>query len=393
AKSDEQWPEPAKPEAPYDPHDWNARPETDSPPPTRVAVQTDHEALGHRPIQVVPVPEVPESGLWPAARYALSFVRARWQRRKAIKKLRGHIGEDTGRLDAVLGRLGAEARAVDVRTPALAAENEAIDSAERRRTKLDHDCAELGNRRAEENSRFAEIETERQAKVTEAESILEKAQNELGSLEAQRRSLRDKRKAADKKQKSYVKAADDREGEADKRQLGSEQEQLRASARTLRQDAADLDPERQDIERRLSALEKPISKVTAKVETLKAELESVRRSLNDAKEGHRLRLAEIEAEQGRKTRELAQAESEIQRRLITLGTLVNLNRIERPEFDDAYDQIDRLRGAIGGRSNEIDRLAAERDAYDKGSIIRGALTVAGAVLILLTVVLILVAAL
>jgi len=388
ASAEDSWPAPERPAKEADPHDWSAE---DAPPPTRLAVSADHEALGHRPVAVAPVPEVPESGLWRAARYTISFARARWQRRQAIKKLRSNIASDTGRLDAVLGRLGAEARALEIRIPVLSAENEAIDDAEGKRKRADHDCAELGNRQAEENARFGEIEEERQAKVKEAEEILTKAQDELASLEAQRRSLRDKRKDVDRKQKSYIKAAEEREAEAEKAALGSQKDELREKGKGLRRDAGALDPERQDIERRLQALEKPVSQCLAKVESLKAELESVRRSLNDAREGHRLRLAEIEAEQGRKTRELAQAEAEIQRRLITLGTLVNLNRIERPEFRDHYDHIDRLHGAIGSRSNEIDRLSAEREAYDKGSILRGSLALAGLVLLVLTLVLILAA--
>jgi hypothetical protein len=400
-ESAEHWPAPKRPEPEYDPHDWtaeeNRRATTESkehtlpkPPPTRVTASTD--VGSYRPIPVDPIPEVPEAGLFPAVRYVVSFTKANWQRRSAIKKLKSKIAESTSSLDEVLGRLGAEVRALEIREPALESENQAIDMAEKRRERSDHECAELSNRQAEENSKYAEIEQERQAKVAEAESILEKAENELGSNEAQRRSLRDKRKIIERKQKGYLKAAEEREASAEKEPLGDTRAELRKAAEDLRRDAAQLDPERQDIERRATALEKPISQSMAKVEALKAELDSARRSLNDAKEGHRLRLAEIVAEQGRKSRELAQAEAEIQRRLITLGTLVNLNRIERPEFDHHYGDIDKLRGAIGSRSNEIDRLTAEREAYDKGSIIRGLLVLGAIFVVLLTIIIIMVAA-
>ena len=390
-----EWPAPSGPDPGFDPHDWNAPAEdaADTPPPTRVSIPADREDLGHRPIPVEPVPEIPESGWLAALKYTVAFGRARWQRRGAIKKLKGMIATDTGKLDGILGRLGAQVRALGIREPSLAGENEAIDQAERRRSTADHECAELSKRQAEENNRFSEIESERQGKVAEAESILEKAQNQLGSLEAQRRALRDKRKAVDRQQKGYQKAAEERESEAEKANMGSERSELRKAASDLRRDAGALDPERQDIEKRLGALERPISNAMAKVETLKAELDSARRSLNDAKEGHRVRLAEIDAEQGRKSRELAQADAEIQRRLITLGTLINLNRIERSEFHTLYDDIDRLRGSIGARSNEIDRLGAEREAYDKTSITRGTIVLAGGVVGLITLIVIIVAAL
>ncbi|MEM9494090.1 MAG: hypothetical protein AAGC55_33400, partial [Myxococcota bacterium] len=71
---------------------------------------------------------------------------------------------------------------------------------------------------------------------------------------------------------------------------------------------------------------------------------------------------------------LASAGAEIQRRLVSLGTLVNLHRIERPEFDELYARIDGLRTAISSRSSEIDRLKAEREAFDRGSLTRGFVT-------------------
>ncbi len=358
----------------------------ESPPPTRVG-RLPGDAF--KPPSVNPIPEVPESGLLNAAAYALSFAKARWQRRAIIRSLSTEIQDETTELDTVLGLLGKEARALHIDNRVLAAENKAIDEAEERRVRFDHECAELNTKAAEENSRFGDLESERQAKVDEAENELDKAQRELGGLEAQRRSLRENRKAVERRQRGLLKAADERDEQAAKASMGDTRGGLRRAAEELRRDAAALDPERQDLDRRLSALEKPISKSAAAVESLKAEHDSARRSLNDAREGHRHRLAELEAEQGRKSRELSQAEAEIQRRLVTLGTLVNLHRIESPEFDDMYARIDGLRAAIGARSTEIDRLTAEREAYDKASLVRGFLVIGGGVVVLITLIVIL----
>lgn len=356
-----------------------------SPPPTRVAQQSDI----FQPPAVEPVPEVPESGLVNAARYAVSFARARWQRRGAIKALSAEIKDETVELDGVLGALGKEARSLGVDNRVLSAENAAIDAAQARRQGFEHECSALDAKQAEENSKFGDLERERQSKVDEVEGALEEAHRELGGLEAQRRSLRDKRKSLEDRQRAYLKGADDRDEQAGRASMGDARAGLRRAAEDLRRDAAALDPERQDLDRRLSALEKPLSKVAAKVEALKAEHESARRSLHDAREGHRHRLAELEAEQGRKGRELSQAEAEIQRRLVTLGTLVNLHRIERPEFEDMYARIDGLRMAIGARSTEIDKLTAEREAYDKASLVRGGLALGGGLVAFLTLIVIL----
>ena len=45
-----------------------------------------------------------------------------------------------------------------------------------------------------------------------------------------------------------------------------------------------------------------------------------------------------------------------------------------------------MRSAIGARSNEIDRLTAERDAYDRSALIRGGIVLAAAFVALLTVI-------
>ena len=350
------------------------------PPPTRVH-SGEHN---FKPPSVRPIPEVPERGLFNSVRYAVSFARARWQRRSAISDLSSEIEEETVALDGVLGTLGRQARSLDIDNRVLAGENKAINEAEHRRGRCEHECSELSTRQADENGKFAEVENERQSKLNDAENTLERARRELAALDAQRRALREKRKTIERQQKGYLKAADDRDEQAGKAAMGDARAGLRRAAEDLRRDAAQLDPERQDIDRRLAALDKPMSQATAKVEALKAEYDSARRSLNDAREGHRHRLAEIEAEQGRKSRELAQCEAEIQRRLVTLGTLVNLHRIDRPEFADMYGHIDALRAAIGARSTEIDRMTAEREAYDKGSLIRGFVVLAGGIVALVT---------
>jgi hypothetical protein len=99
---------------------------------------------------------------------------------------------------------------------------------------------------------------------------------------------------------------------------------------------------------------------------------SLRRSSpSETRDSHRQHQTGLDSDLGRRTRELAQVEAEIQRRLLSLGTLVNLNRIARPELDELYARIDRLRHAIGLRSSEIERLSAERDAHDRAALMRG----------------------
>ena len=361
------------------------------PPPTRPVAPPPGSAAPE-PLPVVdPMPEVPDTGLIASAKYTIGFLRGILQRRAAVKSLHEQIRVDTSALDTLLGALGRLVRDLRIDTRATRGENEAIDEAERRKQKATLDSSELGGRLAEENQRFAELEKEREGKLRDTEAALARAEQDLEGLEAQRRSLREKRKQIERQQKAYLKAAEDREEEAGKQAMGETRSQLRRSAEELRREAASLDPERQDIERRLSAVEKPLSQAAAQVETLRTELEQARRSLTDAREGHRQRFAELEAQHGSKGREVAEADAEIARRLVTLGTLVNLNRIERPEFDELYGRIDMLRGAIGSRTQHIDRLNAEREAADRAALLRGALVLALAAVLVLTAVVLLVA--
>jgi chromosome segregation ATPase len=208
--------------------------------------------------------------------------------------------------------------------------------------------------------------------------------------------LRDKRKELERRQKAYLKAAGDNDrrerGQAGSAEPGDARQELRRAAEQHRREAAALEPERQDIDRKVTALERPISEATAKLDAAKAELDAAKRSLSDAREGHTHRLAELDAEQKRKAREISQAEAEIARRLVTLGTLVNLNRIEDPQFGELYQRIDRLRGAITARTTEIEKLTAEREAYDRGNLVRGIATLFGAVILFIALIVILRAA-
>jgi hypothetical protein len=359
------------------------------PPPTRIQRP---EALVDRPFsppKVATVPEIPEPGLVNAARYAYQFGIARWQRRGAIKQLGLEIKHDTEALDQVLGALGRAARGAHVEGRVFSAENGAISAAEERIAALQRESAEVDGRKAEENSKFVDVEKERNEKLVEAERMVEEAQRDLSHLEAQRRSLRDTRKELERRQKAYLKSADEQDRQAGAAPLGDQRQEYRRAAEGHRKEAAALEPDKQDVDRRIGALERPIGEATARLDAAKAELDAAKRSLGDAREGHTHRLAELDAEQKRKSREVSLAESEIQRRLVTLGTLVNLNRIEDPQFSELYQRIDRLRGAITARTTEIEKLTAEREAYHRPTLLRGVATIGTAFLGLITLIAIL----
>ena len=359
------------------------------PPPTRIHNPELHADRPFQPPKVHPIPEIPEPGLYNAAKYTVRFVRARYQRRGAIKTLQAEIKADTDALDQVLGALGKMARQQRVDSKVFHAENIAINAAEERIGVLGKEHQDVDGRKAEENSKWVDVEREKNTKLAEAERLVDETNKELATLETQRRGLRDKRKELERRQKAYLKAAEDNDKQSGANAMGDTRAELRRGAEQMRKEAAALEPDRQDVDRRLGSLDRPINEATVKLDAAKAELDAAKRSLSDAREGHTHRLAELDAEQKRKSREIGQAEGEIARRLVTLGTLVNLNRIERPAFSELYQRIDRLRGAITARTTEIEKLTAEREAYDRGTMVRGASAIGGAVVALIALIVIL----
>lgn len=346
-------------------------------PPTRVF---RIDGIGDRPFvpaSVQPVPEVPDKGLVNAARYALTFARARWQRRRAVKVLAQEIKADTAALDEVLGALGVRARQHGVNDRVFSAENDAISAAELRRVALVGQLAELDGKLTDENARFAAVEGERKEKLAAAERAVTRTTTELEDLQAQRRGLRDKRRDTERRHKAYVKAADDRDAQSASQPIGEERARIRQAAEQMRQEAAALEPEQQEIERKLVGLEGPIATAQTRADAARAELDAAKRSLADAREGHTHRLDEIAAEKKRFTRDIASCDAEIGRRLVTLGTLVNLNRVDDAQFHELYERVDRLRGAITARSAETERLAAERAAYHRETLLRGVAVLGG----------------
>src|SRR5205085_979845 len=158
-------PEPAAVIAPTIPRK-AATPTGIEPPATRIQQLADRPFT---PPKVDPIPEVPEPSLVNAAKYAVRFGRARFQRRGAIRTLGADIKQDTEALDQVLGALGRAARTAKIDGRVFSAENAAITAAEERAFMLGQEHSDVDGRKAEENSKFLDVEKERNQKLSEAE--------------------------------------------------------------------------------------------------------------------------------------------------------------------------------------------------------------------------------
>jgi chromosome segregation ATPase len=337
------------------------------------------------------MPEAPEGGLLASAKYFVAVVRARFQRRAGMRNIAAEIQSDVGALDGVLGSLGRSARAAKLELRPLVDENQAIDAAETRRLDADRAREDLTKRLEEEQRKFATSSSELGEKLAAAEKAASAASTELARQVEIRRETREKKKEVDRRQRNYLKGAEDREKQAEKTQAPEQRAALRRSAEDLRIDAARLEPERSDLEKALAGAEEAVTRATAVDETARADLQAARKTLEDARAGHDHRRGELEAEMAQKNRVTAEAAAEVGRRLVTLGTLFNLNRIPGPDYDPFYQRVDGLKATIAAREKEIEKLRLEAATLDRAAALRGAGAIAGALVILITAICVLIA--
>jgi chromosome segregation ATPase len=344
-------------------------------------------------LRISAMPDVPEAGVLAYARYMVHSVRAWFDRKGAMKTLREEINRDVANLDTIFGLLGRAAREAKLDSRALADENTQIDLTEKRRDAAERALGDLKGKLAEENSKFESVEKGLSATLATCEETVKKTAAELDRVEGERRALRDRKKEVERQQRTYLKSAEDREAHVSKAALPDQKEALRKSAEDLRRDAKKLEPERVELDKKLAALEAPAKEAAARYEAARSDLDNTRRALGDARAGHDHRLQELEDQKGHQSREAAQAEAEIGRRMITLGTLLNLNRVEHETFTNLYARIDSLRASIAAREGDIELLKGEQTQYDKGALVRGGAVLGGGVVLLITLICVLIAVL
>jgi hypothetical protein len=120
-------------------------------------------------------------------------------------------------------------------------------------------------------------------------------------------------------------------------------------------------------------------------------VQDTKQALEDVEAGHRQRLTELAAETSHQQGEAGSSRSEVARRTVTLGTLVNLHRLDRPPLKPHYARVDELKVSLATKESEIERLAIERNQIDRAAMVRGIALIAGAFVLLATVLTVLVA--
>jgi hypothetical protein len=137
---------------------------------------------------------------------------------------------------------------------------------------------------------------------------------------------------------------------------------------------------------RVEELERQLESVSVEEKaTTTAALSSARGELAGVRREHLERRGALDKDEARYRRELAAAEAQVERALRALGSVLDTHRPEEPALRACFDRLDQLASATSKTQATIDRLNAEREAYDRRTYRQGVAALVVACLALATV--------
>ncbi len=335
--------------------------------------------LETRHAKVMPMPRVPNAGN-PIALgwYVIQVLRAISQRRRAIKWMQKDIVSQQESLDGVLGMLGRAAFEAKLDNAAFAEEMRAITAADTRRTNAEAALAELAKKRSAEDSRFAEQIGRLKDALGARAAAQASADKDLRSRQNERQKLRDEVGELEGRMKAYMRSSEEKENTAGRSEDATIRAAIRREAESLRNEARRLEGPRDAANRRLGEIAKPLAEAERIFDATQKDHDIAKKAVAEAQNAHDQVAGEITAGQNEHTTAKANAEREMARHFVTLGTMVNLHRVDRPELKPLYERVDTIRRSINGLEAEIEHLKAEKYARDRNTMQKGILVLAGA---------------
>ena len=381
------------------------------------------------------MPAAPEiAGVVGAVRYLAPVLRSWRAHRREEARLRRLLVEDQRLLDADLGALGRRAREERVELPSLADDLARVDRAEARHAAVHGDARRNRRRHSRRIAQHAADAEGRGAELTLAEEALathDRAQREhaeaLGvaqanvvKLDVEIRALdvrAGEARAAEVLAASLLEAAvhaapiaqpTDTIAAAPGVSLPAVSDAPATAAESARAEAAtSLEHARAEIARgaavratliaqraveqtRVDELEAGAAERERVVDAARADVEAVRRTIAGLRDERARFEGEHDARQDLLVTAQDEAQSEITRALVNLGTLLNLQRVDHTGFRPLYAHIDELKARLVEREIEIRRVEKAARAFDHAAIQRGLIAVGALVAALIFVVLALV---
>ena len=339
-------------------------------------------------LKLPPMPTPPAlQSAWASVKYLPPLLRAWWARVWAQRTLSALVFADQRALDGVLKELGRAAREAGVDAPQVAEEMKRVQAEEARRLKAEGDAQaaldgvvrEQERWRADEGDRRAQI-AQKESEIVSAEALLKERENQRkvhvlshGQLESQLRAAERRAVQADAKAQKLDVLPEDKGGGLKPAAAA------RLESEAAQKEAVSIQPLRDQAQERITALDGPIAEAEDKLAFLSKELELIKHDLADALAAHTRSIKQLEKDKQLADEEREGAEREMSQRFITVGTILNLNRIEGERFVPLYARIDELRQTLASRDAVMQRLKAERQSYDRPSLQKGLMTIGIAV--------------
>jgi chromosome segregation ATPase len=344
-----------------------------------------------------PLPEPPgvspTSGLVDAVRYSVALFKGNLERQKEIRRLRDEVVEAQQAIDWLLSELGRRARQIELTHPAVSGEMDAIKGLERRREDAASQQGQLDERRQQELERYQAQEREIEERLAEVENAYTAEMADLKLREAERLQLG--RAAADHEVelRDLERRATALDDKAAKTADGAAQRALTTEAAGLRAKIPEVEEARSGVLAEAARLDPVIVALREKTPQLNEQRRKIREEQQALARSREATIVDLDAQANGRRRELAEIESDISRKFIALGTVLNLKRAQSPELAELYQRVDEARSLMTSREAIIVELEAQCASYDRGAVRKAAMVVGGGVGALLLLILILVLAL
>ena len=321
-----------------------------------------------------------------AVQYVITHTRETMRRRREISRLQKEIVTEQQRMDAILAQLGRQARQADLGLPALADEMRATKALETDANAARDRIADYERRRADQEAKFQAAERELQAAVANADQIALKLTEELAAKSSERAGHRAGMNRLDAQLKSLQRHAETKQAELGAVQDPTQAATLRGDIDATRAQIGALEPEQKRFAQKAAELDAPIADLETRTQTAKEDASRRRREMGDATRVHTEAVGQINAQIEAEKQKITQSDRELSLKFVTLGTILNLNRVPGSAFDQLYQEFDGIKGAITEREQQIGLLEAEIKGVDRGRFNKGLIVmVSGAVLIALVI--------
>jgi hypothetical protein len=326
---------------------------------------------------VVMLPQIPAA---PETRSVLSSViylwpvsQGIWSRRREGARIRRNLVTVQQSLDGLLLQLGKVAFDENAASPPLLDEMTLLKQAEERRDRAIKQTTHLMEVRSAEEQRRAALEADQGQAIAALTRQAEGLDNELRQLADQRRQQLAEIARIDAELRRLQRAAEQADGRARKAQDPQAASQARAQADSARGQAEALQPHREGAAQQARALDEPIQALTQQLGGVRSELGLRQKELLRQQEEKAKILQALDADIRLNQAERAAAEDEMQQRLMTVGTLVNLYRNTGARYQPLYQQVDEIRAQLAAYEATLARLQTESMSYDRQAVQKGLL--------------------